>query len=211
MSVAMNNHILEATINMESYIKAKLTALNKISVLIFTGMNRLENYQFILYKDNVQLEKITPSRQTFQNNLFVFELTLNSNFEFGHEYSLFVSEFPMVSIDVSSATEFTSFDEDFYYDGNDLGSTYSKEETSFVLWAPLASNVELKIEENDDFSFYRMTREDKGIYRISLKGDYKNKKYHYLVTNSGVTREANDPYGKGVSLNSEYSVVVDLT
>ena len=112
-------------------------------------MNRLENYQFILFKDNVQLEKITPSRQTFQNNLFVFELTLNSNFEFGHEYSLFVSEFPMVSIDVSSATEFASFDEDFYYDGNDLGSTYSKEETNFVLWAPLASNVELKIEENE--------------------------------------------------------------
>lgn len=197
---------------MESYIKAKLTSLNKINVLLFTGINKREHFDFCLYKDNEILEKLTPVKQTFQNNIHMYELSLSENYEFGHNYSLYVSEFPMVSIDVSSITELKKFDELFYYDGNDLGVTYSKEETLFALWAPLASDVVLKI-ENDigGFSFYNMQRTPEGVYRILLKGDYKNKKYHYLVTNSGVTRETNDPYGKGVSLNSTYSVVIDLT
>ena len=55
-----------------------------------------------------------------------------------------------------------------------------------------------------------MERTFKGVYRLTLKGDYLNARYHYLVTNSGVTNETNDLYGPGVSLNSEYSVVVDI-
>ena len=196
---------------MESYIKAKLTSLNKINVLIFTGINKREQFEFVLYKDNKILEKLTIVKTSFINNIHMYELKLSSPFEFGHLYSLFVSEFPMVNVDVSSFTETKEFDELFYYDEDDLGATYSKEETSFGLWAPLASHVFLKIEqENDIFSFYSMNRTPKGVFRVTLKGDYKNKKYYYIVSNSGVTRETNDPYGKGVSVNSEYSVVVDL-
>ena len=196
---------------MESYIKAKLTSLNKLNVLIFTGINKREHFDFVLYKDNEVSEKLSILKQSFQNNIHMYELTLKTPYEFGHNYSLYISEFPMVNIDVSSITELKNFDELFYYDGDDLGATYSKEETSFALWAPLASTVILTIEtEYDGFCFYKMNRTEKGVYRTTIKGDYKNKKYHYLVTNSGVTRETNDPYGKGVSLNSLYSVVVDL-
>ena len=196
---------------MESYIKAKLTSLNKLNVLIFTGINKREHFDFVLYKDNEVLEKLSIVKSSFINNIHMYELKLSSDYDFGHNYSLFVSEFPMVNIDVSSIIDLKNFDEMFYYDGDDLGAIYSKEETKFNIWAPLASEVTLKIEsENDTFSFYKLQRSEKGVYRISLKGDYKNKKYHYLVTNSGVTRETNDPYGKGVSLNSLYSVVIDF-
>ena len=54
-----------------------------------------------------------------------------------------------------------------------------------------------------------MKRESKGIYTYIFEGDLLNYKYRYVITNNGVTRVANDPYGKAVSLNSEYSVVVD--
>ncbi len=195
---------------MESYIKAKLTSLNKINVLIFTGINKREHFDFVLYKDNEILEKLSIVKSSFSNNIHMYELKLTQPFDFGHNYSLFVSEFPMVNIEVSSIVDLKNFDELFYYDGDDLGIIYSKEETKFNLWAPLASEVVLKIEENDAFCFYKMGRTPKGVYRISLKGDYKNKRYHYLITNSGVTRETNDPYGKGTSLNSLYSVVIDL-
>ena len=196
---------------MESYLKAKLTGLNKINVLIFSGINKREQFVFSLYKDNEFVEKLEVSKHSSQSNIFMYELKMSKKYEFGHDYSLFVSEFPMTSIDVTSVCDFKEFDQLFNYDGNDLGSTYSKEKTDFAIWAPLASQIQLKIEnENGDFSFYNMNRGENGVYRLSLSGDYKNKKYHYLVTNSGVTRETNDPYGKGVSLNSEYSVVIDL-
>ena len=196
---------------MESYIKAKLTSLNKINVLIFTRINRREHFDFVLYKNGEIIEKPSILKSAFSNNVFMYELALKNRYEIGENYSLFVSEFPMVSIDVTPIIDSKEFDELFYYDGEDLGAIYSKEKTSFNLWAPLASQVTLKIEEeNDNFSFHSMQRTPSGVFRLSLKGDYKNKKYHYLVTNSGVTRETNDPYGKGVSLNSKYSVVIDL-
>ena len=54
-----------------------------------------------------------------------------------------------------------------------------------------------------------MIRSAGGIYRLTIKGDLLNRKYRYRIENGGVKRETNDIYGKGVSLNSEYSVVVD--
>lgn len=35
------------------------------------------------------------------------------------------------------------FDHLFYYDGNDLGNTYTPQETKFRLWAPTASEAKL--------------------------------------------------------------------
>ena len=58
-----SNPIIE--IKMESYIKAKLTSLNKINVLIFTGINKREHFDFVLYKDNEILEKLSIVKSSF--------------------------------------------------------------------------------------------------------------------------------------------------
>ena len=52
-------------------------------------------------------------------------------------------------------------------------------------------------------------KRDGSVFRLSVPGDLLNYKYHYIVTNNGLTFEVNDPYAKGTSLNSEYSVVID--
>ena len=197
---------------MNFYLKACLSSIRRISVMIFGASNRNEPYEFKLYKDGNFVEKLSIFKCSSQNNIFVYELEMSKDFEFGHEYSISASDFPMAVIDVTSVTEWKEFDEMFYYDGDDLGSTYSREYTDFVLWAPLASLVLLKIENSKgDFEFHKLNREEKGIYRRRLLGDHLNQKYHYVITNSGVTLETNDPYGKGVSLNSEYSVAIDLS
>ena len=38
-----------------------------------------------------------------------------------------------------------AFDDEFVYNGKDLGSKYSKEGTIFKVWCPLATKVELKL------------------------------------------------------------------
>ena len=52
--------------------------------------------------------------------------------------------------------------------------------------------------------------EEKGVYKLTVKGDLFNKKYNYVIHQGVTTKEIRDPYGKGTSLNSKYSAVIDL-
>ena len=192
-----------------TYIQANLVSPTRINVLLFTGVVLPNSPSFYLKEEDYPEVKLKVSRHISNNNVNIFELDLGKEFIYGHKYVVILEGFPRLNVDVSEAINFPGFDEKFTYEGDDLGSIYSKEETSFAVWAPLASDVTLKIEKDNEFHKYEMTRTDKGVFRITLKGDYLRCRYHYVVTNSGVAVEANDPWGKGVSLNSEYSAVVD--
>ncbi len=108
--------------------------------------------------------------------------------------------------------------EQTYYKGN-LGATYSKKETTFKLWSPLASSVKVRIytKGTDGEEGAQMLSETSmklvekyGTWVLTLKGDYKNKYYTYLVTVDGKTNEVVDPYAKAVGANGNRGMVVDL-
>ena len=193
-----------------TYLQANLVSMTRINVLLFTSITLPSSPNFFLEKDGGKPVKLKTLRHISNNSLSIYELEMAEEYEYGHAYNLLLEGFVRFNVEVSESTKFPGFDDKFYYDGDDLGAIYSKESTSFALWAPLASTVILKIEEDGAFHHHRMIRGDKGVYRLTLKGDYLNARYHYLVTNSGVTAETNDPYGKGASFNSEYSAVVDI-
>ena len=193
-----------------SFIKANLSSKNRIDVFVFTSMGKPDNLFFKLFKDDVVELKFKIIKQVSNTDSYIYFLEMNEEYEYGHSYSLLMTDFPIINVDVSGAVNFPEFEDKFYYDGDDLGSVYTKKQTMFAVWAPLASKVVLKIENiNNSFDYFDMKRTDKGVYRATVNKDCLNKKSHYIVTNSGVERESNDPYGKGVSCNSEYSCVVD--
>ena len=65
---------------------------------------------------------------------------------------------------------------------DDLGANYKKEETEFVLWAPVSEKVTLNLEQNDNtFKKYPLNKEDNGVFRLIVKGDLLNKKYFYFL------------------------------
>ncbi|MCD8209378.1 MAG: type I pullulanase [Coprobacillus sp.] len=192
-----------------TYVTAKLVSLRRINVCIYSSA-RDDTHRFYLKKDNNFPREVNILRKVSSNGLSLFALELDQDFEFGHNYELNLSSFSPITIDVSDAPTFPEFDEMFTYNGDDLGAIYSPTKTSFAVWAPMALSVSLKIESDEDnFEIIPMERRDKGVYKLTLKGDYLGKKYHYIVNNYSVTKECNDPYGKGTSLNSTYSVVVD--
>ena len=194
-----------------SYVKFKLSELNKVRALIFTNAPRTTDLKFTLFKEGDTPKPLKISKSSSMPSVAIFELELPSNYEFGKEYSIHMSNYVNQVIDLCDVPHFPEFDKLFNYDGDDLGARYSKEETKFALWAPLASKVVLKISVNrEEFVFHNMERSEKGVYRLTLKGDYLNARYTYLVTNSGVTLESTDPYGYGASANSNHSGVVDI-
>ena len=195
---------------MNNYLNAKFVSWRRINVVIFTDIPRPSQITVSIFKNNQLYKKENISKINSIYHLYFFEINLNEDYELGATYRLLVDSLPIINIDNGEIVNFPDFDERFSYDGDDLGSIYSKKETSFTVWAPLASSMLLRIISPDNkMEILEMKREERGIYRLIIKGDLLNYKYHYIVTNNGVTYEINDPYAKGTSLNSEYSVVID--
>ncbi len=193
-----------------TYISAKLVDLRHINVMINSQAHDTDEHRFYIRKDNGMIKEARVVHKASTTGMILYTLALDEEFEFGRNYELNLHSFSPIPIDVSDAPSFPEFDEMFTYKGDDLGPIYSPLKTSFALWAPIAQSVFLKIEDADgNFDIIPMIRRDKGVYKLVLKGDYHLRRYHYIVNNYSVTKECNDPYGRGASLNSQYSVVVD--
>lgn len=108
------------------------------------------------------------------------------------------------------------------YNGDDLGSTYSKASTTWKVWSPAASSVQVKLYKTGSdteagagvIGTYDLKKSDafstNGIWETTLTGDYKDVYYTYLVTCDGKTQETQDVYSKATGVNGARSMVVDL-
>lgn len=109
------------------------------------------------------------------------------------------------------------------YSGSDLGATYTPSATTWKVWSPAATKIELKLYKTGSdrengagvIGTYNMTKGNSSVWSVSLTGDYKNVYYTYLVTAKNVagtvvTNETQDIYSKAVGVNGNRSMVVDL-
>ena len=129
------------------------------------------------------------------------------------------------------------FNREFYYDGNDLGFTYSKDATTFKLWSPVASKVSVNLyksgDKDDLMMQIPMIKGDKGVFEVTVDGDLEGVYYTYFVMiedirimdrSNGenvayeyhegegyVTNETFDPYAKAAGVNGRRSMVVNLS
>ncbi|MBQ8822759.1 MAG: type I pullulanase [Lachnospiraceae bacterium] len=114
--------------------------------------------------------------------------------------------------------ESASFEENFTYDGDDLGANYDKEKgrTTFKVWAPTASSVSVNFyrsggEVDGDFiGCMAMEKEDGGVWSYSSPENLCGVYYTYLVTAEGEIKETGDIYAKACGVNGKRSMVVRL-
>ena len=106
------------------------------------------------------------------------------------------------------------------YDGNDLGYTYTPENTTFKVWAPTAEQVLLKLYTTG--SFYEdgaqvlgikqmLFDASTGVWSATIDGDLNKTYYTYVIKTAKGTHETQDVYSKAVGVNSQRSEVVDLS
>ena len=105
------------------------------------------------------------------------------------------------------------------YAGTDLGATYSENSTTFKVWAPSASKVQVKRYKtgSDDeagagvIETRDMTKNDSnGTWSVTINGDLNGTYYTYLVTVNGTTKETQDVYSVATGVNGNRSMVIDL-
>ncbi|MCX8130519.1 MAG: type I pullulanase [Clostridia bacterium] len=184
-----------------------------------TDINFGDEFKFInIVNGNPNWMSGNNIRLINQNITSVAEVTTSENLPLNRRYSVIVDGYQGESTVILSGNVLSSkeFDELFYYSGDDLGYTYSKEKTSFRVWAPLAEKVILMVYKDGDTASadpgmpYEMQKDVKGTWTASLEGDQNGIFYTYKVTNYGVEAEAGDPYAKAAGVNGDRSAVVDL-
>ncbi len=103
----------------------------------------------------------------------------------------------------------------FTYNGDDLGATYSKDETSFRVWAPTAKQLNLYTYEKHEKTnnipdeVIPMEKSINGTWTVTLLGDKDGLMYNYGVEFANESEVAIDPYAKAVTINGNKGVVLN--
>lgn len=162
---------------------------------------------------DAKINKITSDEVNEEGTTTIakIELALDVN----PSQKLIVSKlgFPDKEVVLGNVMGSDGFEKMFYYNGNDLGNTYSNIKTSFKVWAPTATEVKLVTYEMWDSKIGNeavMSKGEKGTWIVDLVGDQRGIFYTYKVNIGGVWTEAVDPYARSVGANGDKGVVIDL-
>ncbi|MCD8195473.1 MAG: type I pullulanase [Coprobacillus sp.] len=212
------------------YISPDLDLIAKIYTASFARSTRISvttSINTVSWK--LYIDGELDQQATLETPSTAFSINLSEDGDVTKDY---VVEAELESGDVVSATvaktylfENTPFTTD-YVDPNqdtEYGAIYSEESTTFRVWSPVSSAIELRIYESgtpksvnaskgdDTYTAYTMTKDDKGNFEYEVSGDLDGKYYTYAVTNSSYTSyEVVDPYAKSAGINGLRGMVVNF-
>ncbi len=130
------------------------------------------------------------------------------------QYTLHFDGYGELTVSKTKVFSTEDFEKAFYYEGTDLGAIWSKDKTTFRLWAPTASNVTLNLYEKgvgrNLIETIPMDQKEKGTWYTEKSGDLDKIYYTYTVTVDGVVQETIDPYAKAAGVNGERGMIVNL-
>lgn len=189
----------------------------KVVTIEINNMDKYDNIGIIVRKGDWAAKDITADR-------FITKFNPNGTAEVWLRQAdpVIYYEKPTGQAEVPSGSkqaklyDSTDFVSKYTYTGNDLGNTYSKNETKLRVWAPTATSVKVVTYAKADTPLnggleIAMTQDVNGTWIAKFDGDKEGLIYNYRVTVNGTTNEAVDPYVRATTLNGARGVVVDLT
>ena len=190
---------------------AILLDFNVIRIVLNNEKYREDKPHIIIFENEDKRLRFHIKNTTFQFKTNIYDLELEKPIVLGNDYTIFIENYGRVPLNVNNMPLRDEFDELFTYNGP-LGAHYSLLETTFYLWAPLASHVILKYKrpQSKKWQCEELTRINNGAYKVTLPGNQLGLYYRFLVTNSGLQYEVTDPYAFASTANGKDSVVVDL-
>ena len=110
------------------------------------------------------------------------------------------------------------FDQEYYYEGNDLGLTFSEDKSIFKIWAPTSKKVIInlyntgnELEEKIPFKSQELTYTNRGVWEIEINENLNNKYYTFELETNGKINITNDPYGKSCGVNGKRSMIFNMS
>ncbi|MCI2111257.1 MAG: type I pullulanase [Bacilli bacterium] len=191
------------------------------SKLYFEASNKISAYQILKGEDVIKdVTLASPTKGVL--------VGLDAEVDLSYDYRVKATfaesgETITKSVSVTKLYGTDKFGEAFTYDGNDLGASYSESKTTFKVWSPFASAIELRLYDNgtptrisatkgsDVYVPYPMSKGEKGVWEAEVSGDQAGKYYTYAVTNGNyLAKEIVDPYAKSAGIDGLRGMVVDF-
>lgn len=123
--------------------------------------------------------------------------------------------FALLLIPFLTRAQVKRFDTYPVYNGNDLGLTYTPQQSRFRIWAPTAEKAELIVYKEgtggDALHTFEMMKSKGGTWVAVLRGEHKGRFYTFRIQAGGQwLNEVPDPYAKAVGVNGKRAMVIDL-
>lgn len=211
----------------ECYSRASDALGDRIISADFLDFDRIELVStaeptsIILYVDGLETQNFVPA-QTTQILTLSNKAVLTKKYEIYTTYATH-EKIKIKPVSPRAIYKSQAFKDAYTYTGDDLGATYTPQQTTFKLWAPTSSAVRLHLFNygspssltGDVLSDVPTARHDmvigeKGVWSVTVTGDLNLKFYTYRVTNSNGTNEIVDPYAKSAGANGLRGQVIDF-
>lgn len=117
------------------------------------------------------------------NDYFKYTLGCDPNLIIGDTYDVLEEHGLTVPLQYSLITKSLKFDEEFYYDGSDLGVKCTLDSCDFAIWAPTANRIVVEIFKEYGPEVLELKRSDKGVFRrhVNYNGHGLSYLYHIYV------------------------------
>ena len=144
----------------------------------------------------------------------VVTIMLKNDLDLAAKYTVKIEGFGSADAVAGSVVRTDEFDKEFAYDGDDLGATYAADGTTFKLWAPTASKVELvtfkdaKTADAEAADTIAMDRGEKGVWSATAKVADGTAYIYRVSFADGTVNESADPYARASVVNGKRSVVL---
>ena len=199
----------------EATLGAKVTAAvydYKTSTIEVTTSYPIENPTVDTFKLEGPNGQMTVSAIEVINEK-TYKLTYEGVIDEMNVYTLYYNDVPCV-VTIPNTYSTSDFEAEYTYTGDDLGATWTKEATTFRLWAPTAAAVSVNLYELGDggekLDTVEMTADVNGTWVATVEDDLRGVYYTYSVTRKGETVEAVDPYARTTGVNGNRGMVIDL-
>lgn len=163
-----------------------------------------EHMSFSLESDDATSQLFIHSCLEVEN-LVLYYLTSLHALNLDKDYTIYDQDRNKTELGYGHIVRSAIFEQNYTYDGSDLGATYSPQSTSFKLWAPISKQVFLVLEGTP----YAMTKGSKGVWQVTVEGDLDSQSYHYLHKVNGEWISVHDPYALSSKANSGDSYVIN--
>ncbi|MBQ1193625.1 MAG: type I pullulanase [Lachnospiraceae bacterium] len=200
------------------FLGASLTTAKRIAVKVTTPIDaddeNIMNEFSVEDTEGNSYELMNVFSTGSSNVTSTFNINMQEPLDLSKRYIVKSPTYGEFEISYGEVFSTDEFEEQFYYDGDDLGSTWSKESTTFKVWSPTATKVVLNLYENgndgDAYEQIEMTLGEKGVWETTVTGDLNKVYYTYTFTNAGTEREAVDLYARTTGVNGKRGMVIDL-
>ncbi|MGL5295390.1 MAG: type I pullulanase [Culicoidibacterales bacterium] len=163
---------------------------------------------FLSVSDNGNTPLTVSGYETKGNSIHYY-LIPHHEMELGKVYEVIDHRGNRSQLRMRDIVRTVRFDEEYFYNGDDLGATYSLEKTVLKLWAPTATAVYAVVTHEWTTQVFPMERSKCGVFAIELHGNFERAKYHYLTCLDGKWHETTDPYAIASTANGKENYIID--